>query len=69
MNNINISILQDILILLGITISNLITNSFVIEERQNYKKLFTTMIGLILIIYMSVKLSIDVFKVFPIGGM
>ena len=68
MNIISISILQDILIIVGIVIVDWITNSIVIEEKQKYVKLFTTIIGLTLILYMTLKLSISVSKMFPIGG-
>jgi len=68
MNIISISILQDILIIVGIVIMDWITNSIVIEEKQKYVKLFTTIIGLTLILYMTLKLSISVSKMFPIGG-
>jgi len=68
MNIISISILQDILIIVGIVIMDWITNSIVIEEKQKYVKLFTTIIGLTLILYMTLKLSISVSKIFPIGG-
>ena len=68
MNIINISILQDILVIVGIVIMDWITSSIVIEEKQKYVKLFTTIIGLILILYTTLKLSISVSKMFPIGG-
>ena len=68
MNIISISILQDILIIVGIVIIDWLTNSIVIEEKQKYVKLFTTIIGLILILYTTLKLSISVSKMFPIGG-
>ena len=69
MNIISISILQDILIIVGIVIMDWITNSIVIEEKQKYVKLFTTIVGLTLILYMTLKLSISISKIFPIGGM
>jgi len=68
MNIISISILQDILIIVGIVIMDWITNSIVIEEKQKYVKLFTTIVGLTLILYMTLKLSISVSKILPIGG-
>ena len=68
MNIISISILQDILIIVGIVIIDWLTNSIVIEEKQKYVKLFTTIIGLTLILYTTLKLSISVSKMFPIGG-
>ena len=68
MNIISISILQDILIIVGIVIMDWITNSIVIEEKQKYVKLFTTIIGLTLILYMTLKLSISISKMFLIGG-
>jgi len=68
MNIINTSIFQDILIIVGIVIVDWLTNSIIIEEKQKYVKLFTTIIGLILILYTTLKLSISVSKMFPIGG-
>jgi len=68
MNIISISILQDILIIVGIVIIDWLTNSIVIEEKQKYVKLFTTIIGLTLILYMTLKLSISISKMFLIGG-
>jgi len=68
MNIINISILQDILVIVGIVIMDWITSSIVIEEKQKYVKLFTTIIGLTLILYTTLNLSISVSKMFPIGG-
>jgi len=62
MNNINSSILYNILIILGIAIINWIVNCTMVEEKQNYVKLITTTIGLIFILYMTVKLLINVFK-------
>ena len=60
MNIVNSSIFQNILIILGIAIIDWIVNSFIIEEKQNYVRLITTTIGLIFILYMSVKLIINV---------
>ena len=68
MNIINTSIFQDILIIVGIVIIDWLTNSIVIEEKQKYVKLFTTIIGLTLILYMTLKLSISISKMFLIGG-
>ena len=60
MNNINSSILYNILIILGIAIINWIVNCTMVEEKQNYVKLITTTIGLIFILYMIVKLIINI---------
>ena len=54
------SIFYNILMILGLSIFNWIVNSFIIEEKQNYVRLITTTIGLIFILYMSVKLIINI---------
>ena len=60
MSIIHSNILQSIIIILGIAIIDWIVNSFIIEEKQNYVRLITTTIGLIFILYMSVKLIINI---------
>jgi len=54
------SIFYNILIILGLSIFNWIVNGTMIEEKQNYIRLITTTIGLIFILYMSVKLIINI---------
>jgi len=68
MDIINSSISLDMLIILGLSIINWIVDSIIIEEKQNYIKLIITIIGLIFILYMTIKLLISVSKIFP-GGM
>ena len=60
MNIVNFSIFHNILIILGLSIFNWIVNGTMIEEKQNYIRLITTTIGLSFILYMTVKLIINI---------
>jgi len=62
MSIIHSNILQSIIIILGLAIIDWIVNGTMIEEKQNYARIIITTIGLITILYMTVKLLINIFK-------